>query len=269
MGMTIPVNEVDIPLNGSGASYLERLLNLLEVAIIAKDAPLNLTEISQLAQVPLSTASRLIGQLVSWDFLEGRPGGRYVAGSRLVRMSITVGEGLHSTEALASATRTLSALTGESVTAGLLVGSTILIVARTESQNSLRAVNRIGEIIPPSISALGKAMLSRMPEDDQLRLLNQEVGERSESVLLEIGGELEQAATSGFAVDEETFAVGLRCRAAAVIGRDGRAIAGLSIGGPAARFTQENAAAAIPALLSETARLSSISGLVDAGVARS
>jgi IclR family acetate operon transcriptional repressor len=255
--MTISPVENELPLSGSGgSSYLERLLNLLEVAIVAENAPLTLTEISQRAQVPLSTASRLVSQLVSWDFLADGGASRFIAGSRLVRMSLTVSEGLHSVDALARATRTLSAVTGESVTAGLLVGNTLLIVARTESHNSLRAVNRIGENISPTFSALGKAMLSRMPEEKQLQLVRSEVGDRADSVLFGLRKELSAAMVDGYAVDEETYAVGLRCRAAAVIARDGTAIGGISIGGPAARFTHELADAAVPHLLVETASLS-------------
>jgi IclR family acetate operon transcriptional repressor len=171
-------------------------------------------------------------------------------------MSLSVSEGLHSVDALARATRTLCAVTGESVTAGLLIGSTLLIVARTESNNSLRAVNRIGEIISPTYSALGKAMLSRMPEEKQLQLVHAEVGDRADSVLFGLRKELDDAVLSGYAVDEETYAVGLRCRAAAVIARDGTAIGGISIGGPAARFTRELADEAIAPLLVATAELS-------------
>ncbi|HEY0247382.1 MAG TPA: IclR family transcriptional regulator [Gryllotalpicola sp.] len=255
--MSLPTGETAIPTSESrSSSYLERMLNVLEATVVARAEPLSLTEIVELAGVPLSTASRLVRQLVSWDFLATDGRGRYVAGGRLVRLSITVTDRLHSVETLAAATESLSELTGESVTAGLLVGSTLLIVARTESRNSLRNVSRIGEVISPSLSALGKAMLSHLPHADRVRLLRAEHGRGADAMLRGLRDELTTAAAAGYAVDEETYAVGLRCRAAAIIGRDGRAVGGLSIGGPAARFTRELAAQAVVSLVAETSRLS-------------
>ncbi len=255
--MSVSTDEIAIPVSESRSSgYLERMLNVLEATVVSRAEPLNLSEIVELTGIPLSTASRLVRQLVSWDFLATDGRGRYVAGGRLVRLSITVTDRLHSVETLAAATESLSEITGESVTAGLLVGSTLLIVARTESRNSLRNVSRIGEVISPSLSALGKAMLSHLPLSDRMRLLRAEHGARADVVLRDLREELAAAAAAGYAMDEETYAVGLRCRAAAIIGRDGRAVGGISIGGPAARFTRELAAKAAASLVAEASRLS-------------
>lgn len=244
---------------------MERLLDVLEATIGTNGTPQTVTEISQATGVPLSTTWRLVSQLASWQFLADCGGGRYAAGPRLVRMSINVTENLHSREALSRATGALSIATGESVTAGLLVGDSLVIVARTESDESLRAVNRIGEVVSPSTSAMGKAILSRLPRERQLAVLRAEVGDRAEDVLDDLAGELAQAHAEGFAVDEETYAVGLRCRAAAVIGLAGHAVAGLSIAGPAARFTPALADQAVTPLLLEAERLSVAGQSFDAG----
>ncbi|WP_329179429.1 IclR family transcriptional regulator [Streptomyces sp. NBC_01477] len=236
-------------------SYMGRILNLLELSVIADQAPLTLSELAVAADVPLSTASRLIAQLIAWGFLDEAPNSRFVPGRRLVAMATAVGEHLYSNDRLQLATRRLAAITGESTTAGRIVGNSMYIIARTESDQPLRAVSRIGEPIRPESSALGKAIMSHLPRAGQLALLSGAGVEDPEGVREAILPELEEARRQGYAVDEETYSVGLRCRAVAVIGADGRAVAGLSVSGPAARFTTDLAEKAVPALCQEAAAI--------------
>jgi DNA-binding IclR family transcriptional regulator len=237
-------------------SHMRRLLDLLELAVVSEDGPLSLTDISVQAHVPLSTTSRLLAQLVSWGFLLDNGSGQFVPGARLVRMSVMITAHLQSPDVLLRSTRALSAATGESVTAGLLIKDTMMIVARTESEHPLRSVNRVGELISPVTAALGKAVMSRLPQERQLKVLKAAGFDDAATQLQAIRDELTTAAEGRYAVDEGTFAAGLRCRAVAILDRHGMAVGGLSIGGPAARFTREAADAAIPLLLKEADRLS-------------
>ncbi|MFE9206582.1 IclR family transcriptional regulator [Micromonospora sp. NPDC007230] len=236
-------------------SYMGRILNLLETSVVAEGAPLTLTELAAVAGAPLSTVSRLTAQLIEWGFLDETDGQRFVPGRRLVAMAVAVSEHLYSNDRFQQAARLLAGLTGESTTAGRIVGNNMYIIARTDSEQPLRAVSRIGERIPPERSALGKAVLSHLPRARQLGLLAGAALEDPEAVLEAMQPELEEARRVGYAVDEETYDIGLRCRAAAVIGPDGEAVAGLSISGPAARFTYELAEESVAALCREAAAI--------------
>ncbi len=241
--------------NTKSPSYMGRILGLLELSVVADRAPLTLSELAAAADAPLSTVSRLTAQLVTWGFLDETPAHRFVPGRRLVAMATAVGEHLYSNDRLQQATRSLTGITGESTTAGRIVGNSMYIIARTESEQPLRAVNRIGEPIPPECSALGKAIMSHLPPALQLALLGGSGAHSPEAVLEKMQPELAKARRRGYAVDEETYTVGLRCRAVAVIGPDGVAVAGLSISGPAARFTYDLAEEAVPALRREAAAI--------------
>lgn len=250
------MTETSIPVSGKPqASYLGRLLDVLDATITAQDAP-NLSEIAEAAGTPLSTTSRLVALLTEKGFLLQGDGGRYSAGPRLTHVALRVLDQFHDTDRLVAATRALSAGSGESVSAGLLVGDSIVLVARTESQQSLRAVARVGDIITPHTSALGKAILAGLPEERRVRLVRTAAGDDAAAILDDLAGELAAARAAGYAVDEETYTVGLRCRAAAIRDRTGRAVGGLSIAGPAARFTLDTAAKAVPALLDRVDALS-------------
>jgi DNA-binding IclR family transcriptional regulator len=253
------MNESAVPLSGtteSRTSYLGRLLDVLEVAVTHERVPLQMTDIAAASGVPTSTASRLVALLVERGFLVALPGSGYVAGPRMLHVAVRALDQVHEADRLKAAVEALSERTGESVSAGLLVGDEIVLVARQEPEHSLRAVARIGDIIAPHTSAMGKAVLCRLPAHRQEAVLRAAVGDDAAEVLRSMQEELAAARADGYAVDEETYSVGLRCRAAPLLDRDGHAVGGMSIAGPAARFTRGEATACVPALLAEADRLS-------------
>ncbi|MBF8185290.1 IclR family transcriptional regulator [Nonomuraea sp. K274] len=232
------------------------MLDVLDVAVTHDRAPLQLGEIAAAAGVPPSTASRLVGLLVERGFLVQMDRSGYSAGPRLVHLAVRTLDQMHAADRLKAAVESLAEQTGESASAGLLVGDQIVLVARKEPAHSLRAVAHVGDVLNPLTSAMGKAVLAMLPVRRQLEIVRATVGEQAEQALRETREELATARSEGFAVDEESYAVGLRCRATAILDRSGHAVGGISIAGPAARFTRENANACVPALLAEAGRLS-------------
>lgn len=235
-----------------------RILDLLELAVVADDAPLTMTEISERAHVPISTTSRLVKNLEEWDFLVQDGNGKYLPGGRVVRMAVVVSAQLHTPQRIEAATTRIAEATGESVTGGLVIGDRIVIVARTESEHPLRAVHRVGEQVSPTAAALGKAVLSRSHEQRRRELAAAWERDDDSPHLDELDGELNQALVDGYTKDEETFAPGLRCRAVPIIGQDGTAVGAISVAGPAARFQPATADDAAKLLLKEAAALSSL-----------
>jgi IclR family acetate operon transcriptional repressor len=237
------------------ASYLARLLDLLELTVSDKGALASLSELADRAGMPVSTTSRQLAQLRSWGFLVEVDGGRHAPGPRLISMSAAVARSAYGDQRLKAATRVLTTVTGESATASRIVGDRLVIVARTESGRPLRAVNRTGEVLPASRSAMGKAVLALLPADRQLDFVRADGVPDPEATLAGLQTELAEAAVRGYAVDEETLAVGLRCRAVAVLGFDGLPVAALSVGGPTVRFTSQLADESVPPLQSQAAEL--------------
>lgn len=247
-------------MSGNSKSYLARLLDVLEFVAEHPEAA-TLTSVAAGTGLPTSTASRLIGLLAERGYLQRNAGGGHTLGPRLAHLGLRTVAQLRGTQRLEEAARQLSASTGESASAGLLVGAEIVLVARHESAHPLRVVARVGDIIAPHTSAMGKAVLARLPVPRRLDVLAAAVGaEKARSVLADLDDELASVQQTGYALDEQTYTVGQRCRAAALLDHHGHAIGALSIAGPAARFTFEAADAAVPSLTEEADRLS-IAGL--------
>ena len=66
----------------SGLSVTSRALALL-AAFDARHRRLTLTELASRAGLPVATAHRLVGELVTWGALARTPSGEYVVGRRL------------------------------------------------------------------------------------------------------------------------------------------------------------------------------------------
>jgi IclR family acetate operon transcriptional repressor len=237
-----------------GVSYLGRVLDLLE---LVADTPLDGLTLSQLADgahMPVSTASRLARLLEERGLASRRADKRFVAGPALVALGLRALR-LMPTDRYAEAVAALGKSTGESVSVGMLVGDEIVLVARHESEHTLRVVATIGDVIAPHRSAMGKALLAHVSEARRQAILRRAVGARAAEVEAELAEELSLASAVGYACDEELFAVGLRCRAAPLIDADGEAHGAISIAGPSSRFTCEFADGCVATLIEETRRL--------------
>lgn len=238
-------------MSGNRAGHLDRLLNLLQ--LIAEEPELSVTQAGQRLGMPTSSASRLVALLVSKGFVRraGTNGG-VVPGPTLERFGLRALARLGEVGRFDHVVDDLSARTGESASLGLLSGHQIVLVARKEPETPLRVVLRIGDVIPPHRSAMGRAILAALPEPERAAMLTA-CGPEPQVILDQLAVDLKQCQRDGYAREDEQFAPGQRCIAAAVTGVHGRVVAGLSIAGPTSRFECE---AAVPALLGASVRLS-------------
>jgi IclR family acetate operon transcriptional repressor len=236
-------------------SYLSRLLDLVQAVAAAPDEGLRLSELAERAGVPASTAVRLVRLLEERGVARRLPDKRIVPGPALVALGLRSLRRVPA-ERFHDAVQTLVEASGESVSAGLVVGAEVTLVARRESEHPLRYVASVGDVIAPHRSAMGRAILAHVAPARRDEILRAAVGDDAETVLAGLASDLAETRQTGVGRDEEQFAVGLRCIAAPVLGADGEAVGAISISGPSARFTRERADMFVPVLLEQTRRLS-------------
>ncbi len=246
--------EVPDARRGGNVGYLARCLDFVDLVAAAPAEGFTLSELALASHMPVSTASRLARLLEERGLASRRADKRFVPGPALVTLGLRSLR-LLAAERYSDTVASLGRCTGESVSLGMLVGDEIVLVARHESEHRLRVVATIGDVIAPHRSAMGKAILAHVSEHRRNEILRRAVGDRAPRVAAELADELERAAAEGYARDEEVFAVGLRCRAAPILGADGEAQSAISIAGPSSRFTLDLAEGHVPALLEETRRL--------------
>jgi DNA-binding IclR family transcriptional regulator len=101
----------------------------------------------------------------------------------------------------------------------------------------------VGVGLPVYCSAVGKAQIAYESLDEIDRILSEQKMQRYTPHTItdraELLGHLEQVRQQGYALDDEEFDDGIRCVGVPVRDYTGRVVAGISISGPAYRFTDE------------------------------
>ena len=236
------------------SSYLGRVLDLL--AVIGEEDGLTLSELSRRTELSMSTTHRLANLLVERGFVRRDDGSkRYLSGPQLERLGLRSLGGLPDPARFEAVVARLAAATGESVSLGLVLSNEIVLAARRESAHSLRQVVNVGRRRPrPTRARWASRSWPICRATSSWRLV---AGDGVDPVLTlaALSDELDGVRHDGFARDEQTFAVGLRCVAASSRRPRPRRRRD-SVAGPAARFSAERAMQVVAALLAEVESLS-------------
>jgi DNA-binding IclR family transcriptional regulator len=136
----------------------------------------------------------------------------------------------------------------ESVTLYIAVGEERICLDRIETTHPLRRIISIGDRLPLTRGAGGKALLAWLPAEAQKKLLVTDP-----SVTQEMIGLIRK---QGYVVSEGERELGVGAVAAPVFGSNGRLVAAMSIAAPTVRLTKGIISEMIPDLLAATKELS-------------
>lgn len=146
-----------------GQSVSGRLLAVLDCFDVAHSA-LTLTEIATRAELPLSTAKRLIAELVAWGGLERLPDGRrFRIGIRLWRVGSLAPAQRVLSEAALPFMQDLCEATQENVQLTVLDEGEALCIEKISSQRAVSTATLVGGRLPLHATAVGKVLLAFSP----------------------------------------------------------------------------------------------------------
>lgn len=187
-----------------GVSSLTRAVHVLDSFSV--DAPfLALGAIAERAGLPLSTAHRLVGELVAHGLLERMPDRRYRVGLRLWELGSRTPGALGLRELALPSLHAVQSRVQQHTQLAVRAGSDVLVIERLSSRGAVINASVVGGRIPLHRSSSGVALLAH--DDD------------AHSVDRVVAGGLEPATPSA-PQDEGAFRAAVaRCR------RDGYAVA--------------------------------------------
>src|SRR5215472_15173835 len=165
---------------GSKAAPVGVVMKVLKILETLQGNPsgLQLKEIASRTAINKSTAYRFLAHLQSQGYLYRDDAGAYVIGPKLARM----GSGINLEETLRKMSRSvlqkLWTATGETVNLAVLDGQQILYLGVIESAHTFRLASQNGARRPLYCTALGKANLAHLPEEETKELLSSIVCER-------------------------------------------------------------------------------------------
>jgi DNA-binding IclR family transcriptional regulator len=148
----------------SRPSVTSRVLALL--AAFDEHRPrLSLTELAQAADLPVSTAHRLLAELQAWDAVERDPQGRYGVGRRLWKVGTLAAVARELREASLPAMQDLYEATHENVQLAVREGAKALYVERIHGRSSVPVLSRPGIPLPLHATGVGKVLLAWAPAE--------------------------------------------------------------------------------------------------------
>jgi IclR family transcriptional regulator, KDG regulon repressor len=210
------------------------------LAAFDRAAPIGVSELARKADLPKSTAFRLLAVLEQWQLVE-RVDTRYRLGTKLFELGNRVAyccpHGLR--EVAHPFLEELHEATHEIVHLAVLVDYDVLYLEKVFGHNPVRSPSHVGGRVPAHCSAIGKAIMAFGEPEYVERLLASRLERRTPYTIVEarlLREELESIRKSGVAFDREGARLGLSCVAAPIRDRRGQAVAGLSISGATTRF---------------------------------
>jgi DNA-binding IclR family transcriptional regulator len=240
-----------------GVKSADRVMAVLD--LVAERGRMSFTEIMELLALPKSSAHSLLRTMQRRHYLDFDEASKtYRIGTRVWELA----QAAHEIEDLRTLLKPLMDglrdATEETVQLAILDGTEAVYLELSESPHPVKLTSRAGARLPAHSSAIGKSLLSTLdPDEARRRLSGTELTQFTAHTMSTVAGlmdELERVRHQGYSVDDEEFAIGLRCIAMPVHDRAGEPVAAMSVSIPTPRYDREVAARARRALAETVAR---------------
>jgi IclR family KDG regulon transcriptional repressor len=236
--------------NGRVVKSADRVMAVLD--LVAERGALPFSEIADALALPKSSAHSLLRTIEARGYVALDTERRYVLGTRIWELA----QAFRGIEDLRTLMKPLMdevvRRTGETVQLATLDRLSAVYLELSESPHPVKLTSRAGVRLPAHASAIGKALLAELdPEEAARRLDGAELSRLTEHTTAAVPAllaELDRTRARGYAVDDEEFAIGLRCLAVPIRDLDGKAVAAMSVSIPTPRYSRQAAANARVAL---------------------
>ncbi len=125
---------------------------------------------------------------------------------------------------------------GETVHLGVMEDLRVVYVDKLEAANSIQLVSAVGQTMPLHSTALGKAMLAALPDEEcEGTYARMELAPRTERTirdLVVLREEIRQTRLRGYSTDDRENEPFGECVGAAIIAADRRPVGAISVSGP-------------------------------------
>ncbi len=244
-------------------------LDLLE-EFRGEDTELGVTELSKRLGLHKNNVFRLLATLESRGYIEqNKVTGNYRLGLRVLELGQVFIKHMGLLKMARPILEEIVERCQETAYLGLIRDDRVVYVDVVEATQPVRVISRVGVGLPVYCSAVGKAQIAFESEDEVDRILGEQVLKRytdkTVSSWEELGRQLEEIRARGYAIDDEEFDDGIRCVGVPVRDYTRRVVAGISISGPAYRFTDQRMEEELIPLALEAGRNLSLRLGYDAG----
>lgn len=228
---------------GKYVQTLDRSLDVLEVLAQAEEA-LGVTEIGNRISLHKSTVHRILHTLCHRGYVERvRDNERYQLGIKIVELGIRFFNDLEIRKVASPVLNDLAKLINEVVHLVLPNEGEVVYIDKAESSHVVSMHSKVGRRAPMHCTAVGKALLSTLPEEEVRHILEIKGMTRyTPNTIVEPDAlmvYLREIKASKISVEIEENEIGIICLGTPVFDYSGRAIGAISVSGPAERIKEK------------------------------
>jgi DNA-binding IclR family transcriptional regulator len=225
---------------------IERISVILDI-LGQNPQGISIRDLSSKVSLPKGTTHRLLSSLSYLGYVRQDPKTRnYLLGFKLVELgNILLGQ-LDLRKEAAPFLNDLAERTKETVHMVILDRNEVVYIDKVEVDHNprgLRMASRIGLRNPAHSSAVGKVLISHLPDEELNKFFKgRGLSKRTENTITDtsqLKEHLKMVRNQGYAIDDEENEKGVRCVGAPIYNEAGNAVAAISISGPAFRVTKK------------------------------
>jgi DNA-binding IclR family transcriptional regulator len=233
---------------------VERVLTLFEFLAHSKRG-FSLSEISQKLRLPKSSVHLLVTTLERRGYLQKNlVTGQYRFGLKLLTLSRTALDGLQLREEARPFLESLAGETGLTVHMAVLERNEAVIIEKIETPGLVKIASWIGRRMEVNCTAVGKALVAFVPEDEFDRQIKARGfirhNEKTITSISKLKDDLAKVRELGYAIDDEEEELGCRCVGAPIFDTHEKVVAALSVSGTTSQIPIEK----IPSLARKVRR---------------
>jgi IclR family acetate operon transcriptional repressor len=221
------------------------LIKSMNLLVCLAEAPLSVVELSERTGVSKPTVYRILNTLDSGGFVVRDPASRkYILGPALIGLGRATRNSAELIRYVRPSLMELRKKYNETVNLGVLSHGKVIYLDTLESGQQLRVTVPMTIDNNAHTTALGKAILSSLPEELALKIISEmfsskpnQYGPNSQEEFIST---IRASRLTGFGIDNEDDAVGFRCVAAPIFNANGYPIAAISVSAPTTRVSLED-----------------------------
>jgi DNA-binding IclR family transcriptional regulator len=218
--------------------------------------------LAQTLGIELSIASRILSTLAAGGYARRDTFGQYVLTYRLVATASRFVDELGFVDLCIPLLQEVADRTGELVQLALREGDNLWYVAKAEGKHRIRMLSAIGREMPLHASAIGKAWLATLGEDEALKLAAarglKPFASQTITSLSQLQKELRKVRAQGYSVVVEEYMEGGSGVGAVIQAERTGVVGAVSLAAPTFRVTREDLAAFGIEVMQLAQRLASI-----------
>jgi len=244
----------DAAASGEFVQSLARGLSVIR-AFDAEHPELSLSDVARRTELTRAAARRFLHTLESLGYV--RSDGRLFALTpRVLELGFSYLSSLSLPDIAQPHLERLSREVGESVSAAVLDGTSIVYVARVPTRRIMSVRITIGTRFPAYATSMGRVLLAGLPDAERDAVLaasaREHLTDRTLTDAATLRAELERVSAQGWAVIDGELEVGLRSIAAPIRGRGGATVAAVNVATSATRDSMDTLTGTYLPLLQET-----------------